>query len=601
MKKPGRQRIGENEDTSCSIPVSILYVICVGLAVWVFLLSFIDVHAPANLPLNPVVNDISFAPSTSQVSIDIALSVGSVAKYQYVGVIRRNAEMIDSLTTPAHTMPRFSAQRLKVLMPLNFTFERGDLIVHQYYSGPDIMFASLLAQTSKFYQNQCLVHVKNTSVPYCWDKGTQTYCQTPRIGITGPLLTNVSGYIANRTNHLKLDPTNGCYYALEQYESVFTLLFPDIVVMPNNLSDCFIFNHKTNAGKWYFPTVFFDPFAALPADPVMSKASVFINFGNSLEPDVFIQNPSQIFVYDFDENIYNNDYTNITICGYVQSMASYGSVPRIQDRLSLQAESIFQWGNLGLEEFSVFYDDKLTYMMPSDTQPSFETLKSIPAFFASFQFFFNGLNPVNIFSWNMSKIENFFALFDSWDLSLYPQIDALDTRSGRNFSNMFLYATFAANQTLAGFDMSKAENVNRMFNGAYGPGLNLSGWRFNAYQTSFASTFANFYGPNNISISQWNPTLATNLDYFATGSTVYPNILSWKIRPDLCANDMINYNYAVDTPLYDALLIKFHNETYSTGCTWQYTQVPRSNASNAAYAGLCARGWHISDTVDSCN
>ena len=592
----GYRRLDRKGNDSCS--TILLYLICIGLIVWLLLLSLINFHPPANSPLNPVINTVEFLPTpTYQARITIDQSIGSEDRYQYIGVIRNGIQMIDSIDTNAHAMPKFSKSRLSVLMPVNFAFERGDVIVHQYYSSSDIMFASLLAQATKVYQNQCLVNVKNTSIPFCWNRQTQIYCQTPRLGITGPVLTNVPQYFNNHSNQLTLDPTNGCYFGLLEFEQTFRILFPDIIVMPNNFSDCFIFSRTTNDARFYLPSVFFDVFLNIPADPVMAGVSAFIYFGNPDDAEVFVKNPTQIFTYSWKEDVYNNQITNITICGYVQALSTYSYVPRISNPLTLGAINIYQWGNLGLEQLSLYHDyGTLQYITPSDTQPSIDTLKAIPQLIRSDP----GIN--NVLTWNMSRIENFYGAFSQYDMSVYPLLDAIDTRSGKNFSYMFSGAYFGVNQTLANFNMLKAENLNSMFDGAYGEGLNVSGWRFGAYQVSFHATFANFYvNPNIIDVSKWNPNLVINLDYFATGSYVYPNITSWKLRRDICANDMLNFNYAVDTLLYDALLIKFANQTDSLGCTWQYTQVPRSNVSDTAYATLCGRGWHISDTVDACN
>lgn len=594
--RAGYERIdGKNNNETHSVLIGVLYVAAAGFVVWLILLSFIYKPVPT---LNPVINDVSFAP----VSVDISKSIGNGERYQYVGVVRDGVAMIDSITTPAHALPRFSDSRTAVIFPANFTFQRGDVIVHQYYTGPDIMFASLLAQTSKIYQNQCLVNVKNTSIPYCWNRTTQTYCETPRIGITGPILSNVPQYFANRSNQLKLDPTNGCYYTLVQFEQTFRILFPDIVVMPNNLTDCFIFGRDTWDSRFFLPSVWSDVNLFVSSDPTVAAVSAFINFGNVDDPDVYIHDLTEIYSRSWDQYLYNTGQTNVTICGYVQALSTYYYVPKIDSRLDLGANAIYQWGNLGLEELSLYHDNRLQYMAPIDRQPSFATLKSIPHFLASFEVFGSGVDPTNLFNWDMSRIESFFGLFYSYDFTSnpYPQIDTFDVSSGKNFTAMFNSVTMPANITLSNWNMSKAVSVNDMFNAAYFPSLNVTGWRFRAPQTSFQSTFANFYLPNIVDVSLWNPTLVSNLDKFATGSYVYPNITLWNLRTDVCANDMINGNYVVDTPLYDALLIKFDAQTTSRNCVWTNTQVPRSNASDVAFNNLCNRGWSIQDTGGFC-
>lgn len=562
----------------------VLGTLCfVGLISWLTVLQVNSNNGSAattgNTILAPQITNMTF---DNAYNVRIGLS-GSIVNYnggvvyQYVSIMRALQVFLPDEIPDPTLLPTFSASRTFVTFS-NLTLLGGDVIIHRFYSTNNVMTGSVLASVTKTYHRLCIVEMRNVSIPYCWNMTTQSYCPVPpQIGITGQILTNASAYVAaNVSSTLSLDQRSGCFFVLLNSaldRTLFRSMHGDIRTTQSGQGNCMKFSYDIagSDGTFVLPSFKCTNRDCMVNAIVVGDATVFIHFDSeTIDREVIITEDSNIPPYIAYLTIPTNNVTitNATICGYMESWSfktvnnggkrkrqSFGTV------LQTGIVNVFHWGDLGLTHldfnylaigFSLPQQSFFTNVSATD-QPSVSTLESL----VGFQYIFNtGFQPTT----------NIISSISTWDVSHIT-----------SFDNMFYVNIFG--------DI----DINP-----------LSNWRLNNQKGStfyriFSSITANYGG---VDVSQWNPLVSNMDEAFYNQGVVIPNISSWILMPQVCANNAFSGNSLLSTTLYDALLIKFANETSSVNCIWSNLESTRSNTTevNAAVNTLChTRGWFIGD------
>ncbi len=532
-----------------------------------------------NTVLAPQITNMTFD-SSHNVKIGLSGSIvnynGGVV-YQYVSIMRALQVFLPDEIPDPTLLPTFSASRTFVTFS-NLTLLGGDVIIHRFYSTNNVMTGSVLASVTKTYHRLCIVEMRNISIPYCWNMTAQNYCPVPpQIGITGQILTNASAYVAaNVSSSLSLDQRSGCFFVLLNSaldRTLFRSMHGDIRTTQSGQGNCMKFSYDIvgSHGTFVLPSFKCTNRDCMINAIVVGDATVFIHFDSeTIDREVIITEDSNIPPYIAYLTIPTDNITitNATICGYMESWSfktvnnggkrkrqSFGTV------LQTGIVNVFHWGDLGLTHldfnylaigFSLPQQSFFTNVSATD-QPSVSTLESL----VGFQYIFNtGFQPST----------NIISSISTWDVSRVI-----------SFDNMFYVNIFG--------DV----DINP-----------LSNWRLNnqtgsTFYRIFSSITANYGG---VDVSQWNPLVSNMDEAFYNQGVVIPNISSWILMPQVCANNAFSVNSLLTTTLYDALLIKFANETSSVNCIWSNLESTRSNTTevNAAVNTLChTRGWFIGD------
>lgn len=502
--------------------------------------------------------------------------------YQYVSIMRGLSIFLSDETSDPENLPLFSLTRISVTFS-NLTLLAGDVIIHRFYDNANVMTGSMVASVTKTYHRVCVLEIRNLTIPYCWDMNSQNYCTTPQIGIHGQILTNVSAYFAaNVSASLKLDERSGCYFVLLNSaidRTLFRSMHSDVITTQAGQGNCMKFNmdptSNDNTDSFILPA-----FTCVDASVCFSfvfdsvgRGNVFI--GYTINDTAIVEDDLVVFDSSANappyEHFFQSSYqlrsVNITICGFLNSW-SFRQIPffisenqiRFTPRvLTGGITNLYQWGDLGLEHLDFNYGStvytfstQFTTVSATDT-PNMDTLTSL----AGLQYNYNS---------NNDGVTNFIPLLGNW-----------------NVSNVVVFDYMFYFTTLGSISMH-----------------GISNWTLNKLIPVSMNSI--FYGMTasytNVSVANWNP-LAGKLDYaFANQGVVIPDIRTWTLLPNVCANYMLNQCTTLTSSLYADLLVKFSNETVSTGCIWRNI-VPTTNTTPAftAIQNLCCnRGWDIRDS-----
>jgi len=503
--------------------------------------------------------------------------------FQYVSIMRGLTIFSCDEIPDMQNLPLFSASRTVVTFS-NLTLLSGDVIIHSYYTTNNVLAGSVVASVTKTYHAVCIVEMRNITIPYCWDIVSQNYCPVPpQIGITGQILTNASAYIAaNVSSLLTLDQRSGCFFVILNSaidRTLFRSMHGDIKTTRSGQGNCMKFSvNAAGVEEFVLPsfTCQQSNMCIYLSDNQVAYTTIYIRIES---PRVTISPYEQLvefgpkanappFVYSFNFLTYNfSTYVNVTICGYMDSWSFrqfqvQGTSNQYPLYLSTGIHDIFQWGDLGLTHLDLNYYNTLpqgyifsdlSNILTVD-QPSVDTLSSI----SNLQklYYATGTNP--------SPMTNLAMKMSDWNMSKIFDFD-------------FLYAD------------AQIGDVNIS---------SLSKWRLNTVNpSSFYFSFSQISANNipGLDVSNWNP-ITSNLDYaFYNQNVVVPNITTWGLLRNVCANQAFSFCDLLTTVLYDALLIKFDAETESLSCVWSGIQANSTSISDAAVAGLCARSWTIYD------
>ena len=562
-----------------------LGVLCfIGLTTWLTVLQVNSSNGGVtsgggNTVLAPQITNLSFDNAHNvKIGLDGSIATYNGTVYQYVAIMRALQVFLpDEIPNPT-LLPAFSTSRTFVTFS-NLTLLGGDVVIHRFYSTNNVMTGSVLATVTKTYHRLCIVEMRNVSVPYCWNMSTQSYCPVPpQIGITGQILTNASAYVAaNVSASLSLDQRSGCFFVLLNSaldRTLFRSMHGDIRTTQSGQGNCmkFSYNIINTNGIFVLPSFKCTNPNCLNSPIQVGAATVFLHFDSEVnDREVIITDDTNIPPYIAYLDITTNNVTvvNTTICGYMEAWSfkiSTSNIPRRRRKrgnfgtvLQTGIVNVFQWGDLGLVHLDFNYQDETGFYpsyflnVSATDQPSLSTLNSL----VGFQY---------VFKYDYYPETNLISALSSWDLT---HISAFD--------QMFYF--------------NNLNNIDIRF---------ISNWRLN---NETGSTFSNLFtnlaaSYNNVDVSLWNP-LVLNMDKaFYNQAVVIPNISSWILTPQVCANSAFDANNLLTTPLYDALLIKFANETSSVNCIWSDLASTRSNTTevNAAVTTLCrTRGWTIFD------
>ncbi len=559
----------------------VLGTICFfGLISWVIVLQVNSTSGGGgtNTILAPQITNLTFDNSHN---VKIGLS-GSVVNYnggvvyQYVSIMRALQVFLPDEIPDPTLLPTFSTSRTFVTFS-NLTLLGGDVIIHRFYSANNVMTGSVLASVTKTYHRLCIVEMRNISIPYCWNMSTQNYCPVPpQIGITGQILTNASAYVtANVSASLTLDQRSGCFFVLLNSaldRTLFRSMHGDIKTTQSGQGNCMKFSYDivNTGGIFVLPSFKCSNPSCISSYIEVGEATVFIHFDSeSIDREVIVTQDSNIPPYIAYLNVPTNNVTNVntTICGYMESWSfkiSSDNTPRKRTTFGPALQSgivhLFHWGDLGLTHLDWNYEK--------------------PSGFLG--------NPLS-----------FFTTVSATD---QPSVGTLESLVGfQYFYNSFIHPSTNMNSSIAGWDVSKIRYFDQMFYDTYFAAIELfaiSNWRINNQTTStFFKTFELFRADYaNISVSQWNP-LVLNMDYaFRNQGVVIPDISTWILTNQVCANYAFENANLMTTELYDNLLIRFENETISVNCMWPNIYATRTNISDYAVNKLCnTRGWLISD------
>lgn len=254
---------------------------------------------------------------------------------------------------------------------------------------------------------------------------------------------------------------------------------------------------------------------------------------------------------------------DVTLCGYLSGwsfkqipVASTTETSFIPETTQNGIRTIVQWGDLGLQHLDLNYLNQnvgfssyFTNVTANDT-PNLLTLTSVSYLHA---YFTSNSNPVT---------------------NLIPKMATWDMSNVLEFDGMFFVSSMRTTDITG-----------------------ISNWRLNkvkpsTFKSMFQSMSSTLY--TNISVADWNPVVGS-MDYaFRNQNVVYPNITTWTLMPNVCANGAFDACNLVTSTLFDALLIKFANQTSSINCQWENIRANATSASAAARLTLCQdRGWLI--------
>lgn len=165
-------------------------------------------------PALPRINGYTVQGSGIRINID--LSVGDPDQHYQAVSVQRGVTTTYAAETPPSTLPAFSQYLTTVDVTGPFVLQDGDILRHQFYSGPVLGLATLLGEFAVTFRQTCLERIGFEPAILCWN-GTN-YCSYPlQLGsISGPVannLTDVQTYVQSLPGLSErfVDTNTGCW------------------------------------------------------------------------------------------------------------------------------------------------------------------------------------------------------------------------------------------------------------------------------------------------------------------------------------------------------------------------------------------------------
>ena len=216
-----------------------------------------------------------------------------------------------------------------------------------------------------------------------------------------------------------------------------------------------------------------------------------------------------------------------------------------------------------------------------------------------------GTGIVNLDSWNITGLTNWYGTFYMSSSNFDADIGNWDMSNAHNLAVMFAFNTHFNNggsPSISGWDVSNVRSMRQMFDGASSFNQPIGSWNvtnagYGIYGgNGFEYMFRNATSFNQ-DISSWDISNAITLNYMFDGATAFQqNIGNWDVSNLAGLQWAFMNNKQYPTANYDNLLIGWSSQNVQNGVYIGFgTSKYSAGSAASARATLVSKGWTIID------